>query len=266
MHYSVIENTDIQVSRFGFGTASLHHLFSSRDRQDLLDAASSAGITHFDTAPYYGYGLAEMDLGRFISNRRAGFTVTTKVGLYPLGPSAGHAMGVWARKALGKLVPQVSLPVVNWQIGRARDSLRASLKRLRTEYVDFLLLHEPDAALLDTDEFLNWLATERASGCIRAWGVAGVASNVRPWVLSQHPLATVVQTQDSIDKRQADFVLRADRSLQFTYGYLSGKAATEQAQPPELVFQEALRRNSSGTVLVSTRRVAHLASIARAVG
>ena len=79
-----IDGTDIEVSRLGFGTSSLHHLLSRRDRRSLLLHAESVGITHFDTAPYYGYGLAERELGLALRDRRSRITVTTKVGLYPV--------------------------------------------------------------------------------------------------------------------------------------------------------------------------------------
>src|SRR5882762_45864 len=103
MKHAVIENTDIRVSRIAFGMASLHHLFSATRRQRIIQTAASSGITHFDTSPYYGYGLAERDLGQFLRGQRAAFSVTTKVGLYPWGAASSHAVSVWVRKALGKL-------------------------------------------------------------------------------------------------------------------------------------------------------------------
>ena len=138
MKQTVIANTDIKVSRLSFGTGSLHHLFSAFDRQNLLAAVASTGMTHYDTSPYYGYGLAEKDLGLFLRNRRSQFTLTTKVGLYPWVGAATCALTVWARKAVGKLCAPVSRPVVDWRVKRARESLDASLRRLQTDCVDFL--------------------------------------------------------------------------------------------------------------------------------
>ena len=263
MKQTVIERTDIRVSRFALGTASLHHLFSFSQRLKLLEAAASAGITHLDTSPYYGFGLAECDIGAFLSGQRSAFTVATKVGLYPLGADAGHAASVWARKALGKLVPAVSLPVVNWHVDRARANLQQSLKRLKTDYVDFLFLHEPDENLIKADEFMRWIESELARGAVRSWGLAGVADKVAPWVRAGHSLANVVQTQDSLDKRQADFMFDAGRVLQFTYGYLSSHPTPDQANTPEMILRKALDRNFIGTVIVSTRRADRIAQLAR---
>ena len=263
MNQIQIPGTDVWVSRLAFGTASLHHLFITSDRQRLLREAADLGITHFDSSPYYGYGLAETDLGRFIRGRRANVTLTTKVGLYPWGYAHAHAAGVWSRKALGKLVPRLALPVVDWRVARARASLYDSLRRLGTDYVDFLLLHEPEPGLINGEEWLEWLEAERTAGHVRVWGLAGTAQRVAPLVQAGHPLAQVVQTQDSLSGRQADFITTNGRALQFTYGYLSAACSGAVARRPEERLRQALARNRTGAVLVSTRRLERLQQLAK---
>lgn len=261
--YSTIENTDIRVSRISFGTASLHHQFSASQRQGLLETAASAGISHFDTSPYYGYGLAEADLGVFMQGRREHFTVTTKVGLYPFGGAAHGALGVWSRKAIGKLYPRWSVAEVDWCIQRAADSLNASLKRLKTDYVDFLFLHEPEIGLVNADEFLRWLEIERANGKVRYWGLAGLPALLVPWLRVGHPLALVLQTKDDLINRTADFVLESGRKLQFTYGYLSSTVRDGSTESATDVVRNALLRNTHGSVLVSTRRADRIQQLVR---
>jgi aryl-alcohol dehydrogenase-like predicted oxidoreductase len=261
----LLPGTGLEVSRVGFGTGSLHHILSARRRVDLLAAAAASGITHFDSAPYYGYGLAERDIGRFLRGRRSGFTVATKVGLYPLGPESRHVATVFLRKAAGKIIRRIVLPQIDYGVSRARDSLTSSLRRLGTDHVDFLFLHEPTPALVDTDEMLAWLGEERREGRIRAWGIAGVRESVATWVSHSHPLADVVQTQDSLRCRQADFLTDAGRELQFTYGYLSGRGEARDPMLPADIIRRALDRNSSGSVLVSTRNKRHLESLASAL-
>ena len=263
MQYSVIENTDVQVSRISFGTASLHHLFSTKQRQRLLEAAAGEGISHFDTAPYYGYGLAEADLGLFMQGCRVRFTVTTKVGLYPFGGAAHGAFGVWMRKAAGKLYPRLSAPELDWCVQRASDSLNASLKRLKTDCVDFMFLHEPDIGLLSADEFLRWLETERSKGKVRYWGLAGLPVLLEPWLRIDHPLALVLQTKDDLVTRTADFVLEHGRKLQFTYGYLSAQLGGGLGDSAADLISNALMRNTHGSVLVSTRNVERMKQLAR---
>lgn len=263
MNQVKIAHTDIVVSRLGFGTAALHHLFNASDRQTLLRTAADMGITHYDTSPYYGYGLAETDLGQFSSRDRSKYTFTTKIGLYPWGFANKQAMGVWARKAIGKLVPRLSLPVIKWQVAHARASLDASLRRLRTDYVDFLLLHEPEVSLIETDEMLAWLEREFDAGRVRAWGVAGAKERIKPFVQDGDALAQVVQTRDSLCSRQADFILAQGRDLQFTYGCLSSGITGKSERDPEDLLLGALERNLTGSVLVSTRRADRIGLFAR---
>jgi aryl-alcohol dehydrogenase-like predicted oxidoreductase len=260
-----LDGTDVEVSRLGFGTGSLHHLLSARRRQRLLEEAGSAGITHFDTAPYYGYGLAERDLGRYLRGRRSRLTVATKVGLYPLGPASGHIASVLLRKAAGRIVRRIAAPVVDRRVERAEASLHASLRRLSTDHVDFLFLHEPDPTSLEADETSAWLERERRRGSIRAWGLAGLPAGILPLVRQRHPLAMVVQTQDSLDLRQADFLADSGRKMQITYGYLSRPHAGSASGDPATTIREALGRNTTGCVLVSTRSVDHLRVLVGAV-
>jgi aryl-alcohol dehydrogenase-like predicted oxidoreductase len=258
----VLENTDIRVSRLSLGTGGLHHILRAPNRQRLLAAAVDCGITHFDTSPYYGDGLAEVELGRFMDRRRAALTIATKVGLYPHGKAAYSGWEAWVKKAAGKLLPHFAAPIQDWSIERARTSLRQSLSRLRTDYVDFLFLHEPDLSLIDGDAFLRWLEGERKTGTIRSWGLAGLPLLIGPWLQQNSALASVIQTRDDLSDKSADFLLHHNRNLQFTYGYFS--AVRRESNPLSVadVMQGALRRNSGGSILVSTRRPERLASLA----
>lgn len=253
MQYTKIDSTDLVVSRLAFGTASLHRIFRQSRRLQLLDAAFDSGITHFDTSPYYGHGLAESDLGLFVRGRRDAVSVATKVGLYAPEMATG-ALSLWGRKAAGRLCGRLSRPRVGWSIREAACSLRGSLRRLRTDHVDILFLHEPEPALIDTDEFLAWLENQRSKGIIRYWGLAGIAERFCEWLRHNHPLAAVVQAKDSLDRREADPVLKQGRPLQFTYGYLSSYSGRDAKGAAESVLRDALLRNRSGAIVFSTRR------------
>ena len=124
------------MTRIGFGTASLGRSVPARERLRVIETAYECGLRHFDTAPLYGSGSAEQALGRF--GHRDELTIATKVGIRP------------AR------VPRLTKPRGGlFAPADVRKSLAGSLRRLRTSYVDILLLHEvtPDAigdALLET--------------------------------------------------------------------------------------------------------------------
>ena len=75
---------DILPGKLGFGTAPLGNMF--RDIPEVearatVEAAWADGIRYFDTAPFYGAGLAEIRLGDALGDRpREEYVVSTKVG------------------------------------------------------------------------------------------------------------------------------------------------------------------------------------------
>lgn len=253
----------IAVSRVGFGTASLHHLPWGRDRQRLLAEAHALGFTHFDTAPYYGRGLAEHEMGRFVNqSRREAMTITTKFGLYPPHAPVATTLAAWSGTLAGRVIPRLASPVQDWTMARATRSLHRSLRQLRTDYVDFLFLHEPPAALPNADDLLEWLSRMRDRGAIRAWGLAGGADHVAPFVATGSPLAQVVQTRDSLHRREAAFLQEVGRPLQFTYGYLAHLGAPGSGSPPRNILRDVKARNPSGCVLFSSRKPERLRQFA----
>ena len=74
----------ISLTEMGMGTAPLGNLYrplSEKDAQDTLEAAWKAGIRYFDTAPFYGLGIAENRLNPFFrGHKRSDYVVSTKVG------------------------------------------------------------------------------------------------------------------------------------------------------------------------------------------
>ena len=76
----------------GFGAVPLGNYLQALDEAECdrtVEAAWSAGIRYFDTAPVYGLGLADTRLGRVLRNRpRDEFILATKVGrrLVPCRP------------------------------------------------------------------------------------------------------------------------------------------------------------------------------------
>lgn len=256
----ILPGTDLTVSRFVFGTASLHHLGRMPDQVTHLEAAASAGFTHFDTAPLYGFGGAERMLGAAFGDN-AGITITTKVGLYPPGGGDPGRMAMLARKIGGKLWPTLSSAVADFSVSRARRSLEDSLRRLRRDHVDLLLLHEPVPGLLHTDEWLRWQEAE--GGRVRHLGIAGPARIVSPFLETDGPLLRVIQVRDGLDTCEADVVTGAGRQLQLTYGYFSSDTTRRSSAE---ILPAALARNHTGAIVVYSRSRARLAEFAAAAG
>lgn len=257
MRHVTIPRTNLTVSRFSFGTASLHHVGTARKQQAHLEAAADAGFSHFDTAPLYGYGAAERAIGSAFS-ASSPITIATKVGLYPPGGSEQRRLAMLSRKVAGRAIPRLSRAAVDWRVARARESLECSLRRLRRDWIDLLLLHEPPVEVTASDEWARWV--EGLSEKVGAFGLAGPKRVVLPFLASETPLSQVIQTQDGLQSRDADFVTAAGRELQFTYGYLAGN---QRPISPAHVLRGALQRNSTGSVIVSTRRRPRLQELAK---
>jgi aryl-alcohol dehydrogenase-like predicted oxidoreductase len=254
-----LPNTNLTVSKLSFGTASLHHIFSSQQRRTLLSSAVDAGFTHFDTSPLYGYGIGEAALGQLSSTIKHQITIASKVGLYPPPGASTNIASVMLRKIAGKMRSELSAPAINWSVTAAQNSLDNTLRRLQRDYLDILFLHEPESSLIHTDEWKNWLITRVQAGQIRHWGIAGEVERINAMLLSSPELAPIIQVRDSLDRQQSE-TLTSQRPRQFTYGYLAHSPA--EITPKE-VIQRACQRNTTGSIIVSTRkfnRVAELAS------
>jgi aryl-alcohol dehydrogenase-like predicted oxidoreductase len=139
------------------------------------------GITHFDVARSYGYGLAEHGLRPFLKSHRNQVTIATKAGIRPrLKPNAARAIGPIARRvqSIRGLSPSTTRSIAGRSLDRlpfrSNDlniSLQTSLKNLRVDDVDVLFLHEPQPEDI-TDEVLTWLETVLASGLASRVGIA----------------------------------------------------------------------------------------------
>ncbi len=251
-----------QTSKFIFGTAGLFNVGSEKLRNELLFAAVDAGFTHFDTAPYYGFGLAERDLAPVLK-AHPHVTVTSKVGIYSPGGENQNSIQVFLRKASGRLIKQISRPTIDFSLARAKGALEDSLRRLGRDRIDIYTLHEPQLALVATDEWQRWLEACVQEGKIRIFGLALTADKLEPFLSSGSPLASFVQIADSLSAREADILARFNKPMQITYGYVS--AAIKENSPLSVseVLKAGARRNAHGAVIVSTTKVARLPQYAR---
>lgn len=267
MQRITLPGTDLQTTRLGFGTATLHRAFRSRERQALLGAALDAGFTHFDTARMYGEGLAERELGRFLGQSRHHVTLATKFGIPAIPALERFPLLMYAQRALGgvgrRLVPRW------WDHPRvisheqAEINLAASLKALQTDWIDILFVHEPQFA--DVDALLDmadWLQRQKASGRVRWLGLAGSARHCIAVVQQTGRLFEILQVEDSLAAHEADVVTQAGQPLQITFGYLRQATAAQPQAAGLAVMQAALARNPHGMILVSSRQPERLRALA----
>jgi aryl-alcohol dehydrogenase-like predicted oxidoreductase len=268
MRANMIERTrfaksGLETSRLGFGTSRLHYI-SRADRQRLLALAVDLGLTHIDTAPVYGDGLAEREVGQFIKGRRGDVVIATKFGfaadplldafpaldpvLRPLRAGA-RRVGLWQMRRVA-FSPD--------ELGR---SVEKSLRRLKTDAIDILLLHDPMANRVPSaDRLLGQVAELRRRGLIRLFGLAGSWPSIAGLDPALRFAADVIQTTEN------DW--RFDQPPDITYGALgsgpqSAFGAKADAGSIASRLRAALKRRAGGTVLVSTTNADHLRDLAR---
>ena len=256
----IIPNTSLVVSKFIFGTSRLHKIFSKKERYNILKCAVDNGFTHFDTAPYYGFGLAEASL-KEILKENSNLTITTKVGLYSPGGSNQNISNIWMRKISGKLFAKLSKPIVNFTINQAEKSLEENLNRLGKDCLDIFMLHEPSIDLLSTDEWKIWLENLIKKGKIKFYGLALNSKNLKTFIdKNDKKLFNILQIEDSLSKKEADILKDNNLPYQITYGYFSKEKKILDFQN---VIKKILNRNSTGAIIVSSLKQNHIEELSR---
>ena len=166
MDYRELGRTGLQVSMLGFGCGNVGGLIIRGNHQDRVRAvarAIEAGINYFDTAPSYGDGQSERNLGQVLSELRANIYVGTKVRISP--EQMGDLRGAIAR------------------------SVEASLQRLGRDSVDLIQLHNhiarqrqtADATLSVQDVLVDVVGAFeqlQAQGKVRFFGITALGETV----------------------------------------------------------------------------------------
>ena len=135
--------TGLDVTTLGFGGAPPGDLFQRLEDATALatvEAAVSAGITHFDAAPMYGQGIAEHRFGTILRRQPKGsVTISTKVGRMLVPARNG-------RTRTTRYVGGLEFDVVHdYSYDAAMRSHEQSLMRFGLPKVEILLIHDADA-------------------------------------------------------------------------------------------------------------------------
>lgn len=175
----------LRVSLVGLGTNNFGGRLDRAGSARVIDAALDAGITLFDTADAYGNrGGSETILGEVLGERRNSIVLATKFGLPQ--DDAGRLSGASRSYII--------------------HAVEASLRRLKTGWIDLYQLHRPDPAT-PIDETLRALDDLIRSGKVRYIG----ASNLAAWqvVQAQH-IARELGTARFISSQDEFSLLRRD--------------------------------------------------------
>jgi len=220
MVYKWLGRTGIRVSELCFGTMSFGGDADAAESARMYSACRDKGINFFDCADVYNGGQAEEILGRLFEGHRDELVITSK--------------------CFGNTGPDVNSGGANRR--HIMRAVEASLKRLKTDRVDVLFMHQWDPAT-PLEETLRALETLVRDGKVVALG----ASNYAAWQVALGlgiaerrgwPRFDVLQPMYNLVKRQVEVEIlplaEAEEIGVITYsplggGMLSGKFAPGKA-------------------------------------
>lgn len=187
MNRRMLGRTGIAVSEIGFGGWAIGGNAVGNSYGPTDDAESSRairrafelGCNFFDTADVYGHGHSEEVIGAALADVRSQVVLATKVGgnfynrdVHPLfSERISQMLGV----PFDQIPPDAPLPAThdaNFTSSYVRFALEQSLRRLRTDYVDLLQLHNPPLNLIASMETYAVLEDMKQEGKIRSYGVS----------------------------------------------------------------------------------------------
>ena len=218
-----------QVSAIGLGCMNICHAYGSPisegEAEQLLLAALDAGVTHFDTAALYGFGVSETLVGKFLSAHRSKFTLASKCGMQGVDVNGD-----------GKLVR-----VIDGRPETLRATCEASLKRLKTDVIDLYYLHRWDKQV-PIEESVGGLSDLVQAGKIRTIGLSEVSATTLRKAHAVHPIAAL-QTEYSLWTRNPEIaVLDACKELGTSFvafspvgrGFLCGEMDVSQLDAKDI--------------------------------
>ncbi len=135
--------TDLYLPALGFGSATIGDMrgaIPESQAQATIEAAWAAGISFFDTAPWYGRGKSELRVGAGLRSKpRDQYVLTTKVGRTLHRPA--DPRGFAAAQADGSLPIEIRFDYTREGVLRSYED---SVQRLGIPEIDALLIHDLD--------------------------------------------------------------------------------------------------------------------------
>ena len=160
MEYVKLGRTGIQTSKIILGTMNFGPHTSEEKSFRIMDYALDAGINHFDTANVYGEGATEEIIGNWFKEggKRHKLFLATK-----------------CNGDMGDQIGQGGVNALN-----IRRSCEASLKRLKTDYIDLYIMHHIDRSV-QPEEWMQAMEQLVREGKILYVG----SSNFSGWSIAQ---------------------------------------------------------------------------------
>lgn len=220
MRYRKLGRTGLTVSEVGFGTWGLggdsYGPVSDDVSHQALRLAFDLGVTFYDTSDLYGSGHSEEILGEVFHGCRDKVVIATKVGMLP------HT---------GFYMPQ------DFSEGNIMRSIHASLRRLKTDWIDLYQLHSPQIDLPNWSDIIATLERIKQTGKIRTYGISVRSPTDAKIAVERFGFSVVQVNFNMIDQRATETGLfdlcREKRAgviarTPLCFGYLSGKLTGDE--------------------------------------
>jgi aryl-alcohol dehydrogenase-like predicted oxidoreductase len=242
MRFRTYKNTDLSVSQIGFGLWTISTgwwgQFTEGEAVALMHKAFDLGVTLFDAADTYGNGLSEELIAKAFPNQRDEIVIATKVGYDFV--THGEMRGRGQRE-----IPQDFSPDA---IVRATD---AALKRLGTDRIDLLQLHNIRMEQVYDDAVWTTLERLKSTGKIRYYGVAlGPAIG---WLyegvncIREHEITSVQHIYNMLEQHPGhamhEAATEAAKDTMFLIRVTHSSGMLEGKYTPETVFPPNDHRN-----------------------
>ncbi|MET0986966.1 MAG: aldo/keto reductase [Steroidobacteraceae bacterium] len=254
MQYGRLGRSGLKISRLVLGSSTFGEITPEDDARQILHAAWEAGINAIDTGDIYGNGQAEEIIGRAVQGRRHRLVILTKVGNRVGDAPADHAASMSGRLDHAERWSRGISP--NDQgLSRAHvvSAVEASLRRLRTDYIDVYQVHrwDPEVPIEETLRALDDLVR---AGKVRYIG----CSNLAGWQLHKALWTSDVRALVRYESVQVLYNLFAQGPEQdilaaaaneqvgalvfsaLASGFLSGKHGRQAPNPGSLLASRAI--------------------------
>lgn len=187
MKYRIFGSSNLSVSEVGFGAwgiggnhgnSKAYGPTNDEESIEALNVACEQGINFFDTSPLYGFGHSEKLIGKVFENKRKNLIYATKVGYLNYKGEQDFS---------SKFIVK---------------SLDESLKRLKTDYVDILQMHDiPIQTIENSDDLLETLHLLKKKGKCRYFGVSNKTQNEAKEVIKKNLFESIQINFNLFDQR-----------------------------------------------------------------
>jgi aryl-alcohol dehydrogenase-like predicted oxidoreductase len=254
LHTRALGSQGLQVSALGLGCMGMSSGYGATDEAEAvatLHRAIELGCTFLDTAEVYGPFVNEELLGRALAGKRGQVVIATKFGFRFEG---SQIVGTDSRPA------------------HIREVVEASLRRLRTDYIDLLYQHRVDRSV-PIEDVAGVVGDLVRQGKVRYFGLseAGVANIRRAHAV--HPVSALQSEYSLWERNLEQDVLPALRELGIGLvpfsplgrGFLTGAAKPAQEYPPD-DFRRNDQRYQGDNYAANVKAAQAVRDIAAALG